>query len=53
MSYGKSITVAWRSRSTDVSYDYNVGTPEWEQWVLSEEEGIQHIKAAYVSLKFK
>ncbi|KIK53006.1 hypothetical protein GYMLUDRAFT_49584 [Collybiopsis luxurians FD-317 M1] len=23
------------------------GSPEWEDWVLSEEEGIKHIKAAY------
>lgn len=26
------------------------GWPEWQQWVLSEEEGIKHIKAAYVFL---
>jgi aryl-alcohol dehydrogenase-like predicted oxidoreductase len=25
------------------------GSPEWQQWVLSEEEGIKHIKAAYDS----
>ena len=23
------------------------GSPEWQDWVLSEEEGIKHIKAAY------
>ncbi|KAG9100771.1 hypothetical protein FS749_012885 [Ceratobasidium sp. UAMH 11750] len=23
------------------------GTPEWDEWVLGEEEGIKHIKAAY------
>ncbi|KAL1715783.1 NADP-dependent oxidoreductase domain-containing protein [Schizophyllum commune] len=23
------------------------GSPEWQQWVLGEEEGIKHIKAAY------
>jgi len=23
------------------------GTPEWQSWVLPEEEGLQHIKAAY------
>ncbi|QRW01467.1 aldo/keto reductase family protein [Ceratobasidium sp. AG-Ba] len=23
------------------------GTPEWQKWVLDEEEGIKHIKAAY------
>jgi hypothetical protein len=28
------------------------GTPAWQQWVLPEEEGIKHIKAAYVSLRF-
>jgi len=22
------------------------GTPEWQKWVLGEEEGIEHIKAA-------
>lgn len=26
------------------------GSPEWQQWVLNEEEGIKHIKFAYVSL---
>lgn len=24
------------------------GTPEWQPWVLGEEESIEHIKAAYV-----
>lgn len=24
------------------------GTPEWNNWVLPEEEGMKHIKAAYV-----
>lgn len=24
------------------------GSPEWQEWVLGEEEGIKHIKAAYV-----
>lgn len=23
------------------------GTPEWQGWVLPEEEGLKHIKAAY------
>jgi len=23
------------------------GTPQWQEWVLGEEEGLQHIKAAY------
>jgi hypothetical protein len=23
------------------------GDPQWDDWVLGEEEGIQHIKAAY------
>jgi hypothetical protein len=26
------------------------GTPEWQKWVLGEEEGIAQIKFAYVSL---
>lgn len=25
------------------------GSPEWQGWVLGEEEGIQHIKAASVT----
>jgi hypothetical protein len=25
------------------------GTPEWQGWVLEEEESIKHIKAAYVT----
>ncbi len=24
------------------------GSPEWQKWVLGKEEGIAHIKAAYV-----
>lgn len=24
------------------------GTPEWQAWVLNEEEGLKHIKAALV-----
>jgi hypothetical protein len=26
------------------------GSPVWRQWVLPEEDGIAHIKAAYVSI---
>lgn len=29
------------------------GTPEWQAWVLSEEEGIKHIKAASVLASFQ
>jgi hypothetical protein len=29
------------------------GSPEWQGWVLGEEEGIKHIKAAYVPLNCK
>lgn len=28
------------------------GTPEWQKWVLSEEEGIKQIKFAYVRSVF-
>lgn len=24
------------------------GSPEWQEWVLGEEEGLKHIKFAYV-----
>ena len=46
MSYGKPPAVlvvfgAWRTQ------DYK-GDPGWQSWVLSEKEGIDHIKAAYV-----
>lgn len=29
------------------------GTPEWQSWVLPEEEAIKHIKFAYVSRLFR
>lgn len=45
MSYGMS-WLKQMSHWTGTT-DHGTGSPEWQTWVLPEEEGIKHIKVAY------
>lgn len=44
MSYGTPMP---QSSTHAQITDHLAGTPEWQPWVLPEEEGIKHIKLAY------